>query len=68
VVVRYEPDVVHLEVLDDGRGAGGHALAGAGQGLVGMRERAALYGGELDAGPRTGGGYRVAATLRFAPA
>jgi signal transduction histidine kinase len=70
VLVRYEPQAVHVEVLDDGRGAGSNPLArsGSGQGLVGMRERAALYGGELDAGPRVGGGYRVAATLRFAPA
>jgi hypothetical protein len=33
-----------------------------------MRERAALYGGDLQAGPRLGGGYRVAATLRFGTA
>ena len=68
VLVRYEPGAVHLEVVDDGRGAGSRALAGngSGHGLVGMRERAALYGGELEAGPRLGGGYRVAATLRYA--
>jgi signal transduction histidine kinase len=70
VLVRYEPRAVHLEVLDDGRGAGRADMlgVGAGQGLVGMRERAALYDGELQAGPRVGGGYRVAATLRYAPA
>jgi signal transduction histidine kinase len=68
VLVRYEPDAVHIEVVDDGRGAGSAVAAnGSGQGLVGMRERAALYGGELEAGPRLGGGYRVAATLRYAP-
>jgi signal transduction histidine kinase len=68
VLVRYEPDAVHIEVADDGRGAGSAVAAnGSGQGLVGMRERAALYGGELEAGPRLGGGYRVAATLRYAP-
>jgi signal transduction histidine kinase len=68
VSVRYEPGAVHLEVVDDGRGAGSRAVAGngSGHGLVGMRERAALYGGELEAGPRLGGGYRVAATLRYA--
>jgi signal transduction histidine kinase len=67
VLVRYEPDAVHLEVLDDGRGASSRAVAGngSGNGLVGMRERAALYGGELEAGPRAGGGYRVSATLRY---
>jgi signal transduction histidine kinase len=70
VLVRYEPSAVHVEVIDDGRGAastnGGIAATGSGHGLVGMRERAALYGGELEAGPRPGGGYRVAATLRYA--
>jgi signal transduction histidine kinase len=69
VLVRYEPGAVHLEVVDDGRGAAARGVTGngSGHGLVGMRERAALYGGELEAGPRPGGGYRVAATLRYAP-
>ena len=69
VQVRYEPGAVHLEVVDDGRGAasaGGAGVDGSGHGLVGMRERAALYGGVLEAGPRRGGGFRVAATLRYA--
>jgi signal transduction histidine kinase len=68
VLVRYDPDAVHVEVVDDGRGAGSSAVSrnGSGNGLVGMRERAALYGGKLEAGPRPGGGYRVAATLRYA--
>jgi signal transduction histidine kinase len=50
-----------VEVLDDGRGAS--ALPGAGHGLVGMRERALLLGGTLDAAPRPGGGFRVVAHL-----
>jgi signal transduction histidine kinase len=73
VRVRYELGAVHVEVVDYGRGAAsdrgdanGVAATGSGNGLVGMRERAALYDGELDAGPRPGGGYRVAATLRYA--
>ena len=66
VLVRYEPGAVHLEVVDDGRGAAAAAgeSNGSGHGLVGMRERAALYDGSVEAGPRPGGGYRVAATLR----
>ena len=61
VAVRYRPDAIDIEVSDDGRGpARGN---GSGQGLVGMRERAALYGGELSAGTREGGGFVVRARL-----
>jgi signal transduction histidine kinase len=50
-----------IEVADDGRGAS--TLPGSGHGIVGMRERALLLGGSLDAGPRPGGGFRVFAQL-----
>jgi len=49
-----------IEVTDDGRGRG---AAGTGYGITGMRERAALLGGDFSAGPRPGGGFRVAARL-----
>jgi signal transduction histidine kinase len=58
----YAPEALRVEVTDDGIGAGRHANP-AGHGLVGMRERAALYGGTLDAGSVPGGGFRVVAVL-----
>jgi signal transduction histidine kinase len=61
VTLRYAPDALELDVTDDGRAA--PANGGGGHGLVGMRERATLLGGTLDAGPRPGGGYRVHARL-----
>jgi signal transduction histidine kinase len=52
---------VDIEVLDDGRG--GTILTGSGHGIVGMRERALLLGGRLDASPRPDGGFHVVAHL-----
>ena len=65
VRVRYGRDL-ELEVRDDGRGTG-EAGSGDGNGLVGMRERIALLGGRLDAGPASGGGYRIAAAIPLEP-
>jgi signal transduction histidine kinase len=57
VRLRYAPDSVELEVVDSGVG---HSLAGTGGlGQVGMRERVAAIGGELEMGPRSRGGYLV---------
>ena len=61
VALLYQPEALELAVTDDGRV--GSDRGGGGQGLVGMRERTALYGGELEAGPRTQGGYEVRARL-----
>ena len=65
VVVRYQPNDVEVEVLDDGSGAEGNgsADAGGGHGLIGMRERVALYGGRLEVGQRRDGGFAVHARL-----
>jgi signal transduction histidine kinase len=63
VVIRYDNGGVVVEVTDDGRGTGNKRRDGGGHGLAGMRERVSLLGGELSAGPRAGGGYRVVARL-----
>jgi signal transduction histidine kinase len=63
----FDPATLRIEVSDDGRGVNGRAVAG-GHGLLGMRERVGVYGGEFDAGPRVGGGYRVAVTLPYGDA
>lgn len=75
VSVHHEPGALRLEVVDDGRGVDGRGVDGraeppasGGHGLVGMRERVAVYGGTLDAGPRRGGGFRVAARLPYGEA
>jgi signal transduction histidine kinase len=63
VRVACSADAVSLVVTDDGRAADTTAAPGSGHGLAGMRERTAAFGGSLDAGPRPGGGWRVAARL-----
>lgn len=62
VSVRRDDGALTVEVADDGRGASADATP-AGFGLVGMKERVAAYKGELHAGPRSGGGWRVRATF-----
>ena len=62
VTVRYEDDVLSVEVVDDGRGVSA-GVAGEGRGLVGMGERVATFRGELEAGSRAEGGFAVRARL-----
>jgi signal transduction histidine kinase len=69
VAIRYRDHEVMVEVTDDGRGAAaptGDGRARVGHGLIGMRERVAVFGGDLQTGPRPGGGFRVAARLPLA--
>jgi signal transduction histidine kinase len=69
VLLRYARDRLEIEVYDDGRGppAAGDDHADPGHGLMGMRERVALYGGELHTGRRNGGGFAVHARLPLEP-
>jgi len=68
VVVRYDAGAVELEVADDGPGLPEDPEASGGHGLIGMRERVQLFGGELEAGPRPGGGFLLRARLPSEPA
>jgi signal transduction histidine kinase len=63
VSLRYVADALELQVLDDGRGAAPLNGESSGQGLIGMRERVALFGGELTARPRPGEGFEVRARI-----
>jgi signal transduction histidine kinase len=60
VSIHQQDGQLSIEVTDSGRGG---TADGTGYGIVGMRERAALLGGDFSAGPRPGGGFRVAARL-----
>jgi signal transduction histidine kinase len=71
VRLHYRYEEVELEVSDDGRpgsaaapASSGAGSMAAGHGLAGMRERAAVFGGEVSAGPRPEGGWRVHTLLR----
>jgi signal transduction histidine kinase len=66
VLITYAPDVLRLRIDDVGPATGDEA-GGSGNGLAGMRERAAALGGTIGAGPLPGGGFRVDADLPLGP-
>jgi len=65
VRLRFGPNALEVSIEDDGAGATATAATPAGHGLRGMRERAAMLGGAVSAGPREQGGYRVNAILPY---
>ncbi|WP_035801896.1 sensor histidine kinase [Kitasatospora mediocidica] len=65
VTIDHDDEWLRIEVADTGGSASDQAATGGGRGLIGLRERLALYGGTLDAGRRIGGGYLIKARLRW---
>ncbi|MFI6403303.1 sensor histidine kinase [Streptomyces sp. NPDC050548] len=63
VTVGYTGDVLEVEIADTGAARDAPRADGNGRGLIGLRERLAVYGGELTAGPTLAGGYRVKARV-----
>jgi signal transduction histidine kinase len=63
VTIGCADEAVTIEVADDGTRSSGQPPPAGGHGLAGMRERAAIFGGELQAGPRPHGGFAVRARL-----
>ncbi len=64
VELAYADDALEVTVADNGQPANG-ATTGSGHGLIGIRERVAVVGGEVTAGPLPGGGFRVSARLPY---
>jgi signal transduction histidine kinase len=67
VMMRYLPEALDLEIADDGRGPVPDTSPTGGNGLIGMRERLAVFGGSLEASARPGGGFLVRAHIPLVP-
>jgi signal transduction histidine kinase len=65
VTIAYGADALELTIVDSGDTAPAEPAAPGGHGLIGMRERTALFGGTLTAGPRAGAGFEVRASLPY---
>jgi signal transduction histidine kinase len=65
VRLRFQPGELRVDIDDDGAGATAPATASIGSGLIGMQERVHAYGGDVQAGPRSGGGWKVSAQLHL---
>ncbi|MEV1176519.1 ATP-binding protein [Nonomuraea sp. NPDC049784] len=63
VTIGHDGDWLEIEVTDTGGGRSGGPRTGDGRGLIGLRERLAVYGGTLDAGRTAGGGFRITARV-----
>jgi signal transduction histidine kinase len=65
VTIVYGADALELTIVDSGDGGSQEPARSGGHGLIGMRERAALFGGTLTAGPQPGAGFAVRASLPY---
>jgi signal transduction histidine kinase len=65
VRLQFLPGELRVDIDDDGAGAAAPATASIGSGLVGMQERVHAYGGDVQAGPRQPGGWKVSARLHL---
>jgi signal transduction histidine kinase len=63
VLIRYGADGLEIEVRDDGHASAGAGTNGQGHGLVGVRERVKIYGGEMSASTAAGGGFTLRTRL-----
>ena len=63
VIIEYHDDSLDIAVVDDGRGAAAEAQPTPGHGLLGIRERVEAFGGQIQTGPRVGGGFAVEARI-----